>query len=209
MNKFTSHSGIATPMLGDNIDTDQIIPSREMKRVSKVGLADGLFSGQRYLYEGNQKIGANPDFILNQAPYENTSILLSGKNFGCGSSREHAVWALAEYGFKAIIAQSYGEIFFNNALRNGLLPIVLGEAEIAQLAASSSDLTTVTINLRELTVSGNGGSPISFQLETYYQEMLLNGWDFIDLALQFTDQLDDFAKQDRKKRPWAYLSATD
>ena len=123
------HIGIAVPMLLNNIDTDQIIPSKEMKKVSKNGLAEGLFAGQRYTPNEHHKRALNPDFILNQKPYEDATILLSRKNFGCGSSREHAVWAMREFGFKVIIAESFGSIFRTNCLRNGVLPISLyGEA---------------------------------------------------------------------------------
>jgi len=119
------HTGIAIPMLLNNIDTDQIIPSREMKKVSKNGLSEGLFAGQRYLDSKSNNREPNPDFVLNKAQYQDATILLSCKNFGCGSSREHAVWAMLEYGFRVIIAESFGTIFRTNCLRNGILPITL------------------------------------------------------------------------------------
>ena len=130
MKPFTLHTGIAAPLLRDNVDTDQIIPSREMKSVTKTGLGKGLFAGQRYLPNGLP----NPDFVLNQADYKAATILLSGKNFGCGSSREHAVWALKEYGFRAVIAESFGEIFYNNCIRNGILCVQMSKAKIVNLA---------------------------------------------------------------------------
>ena len=208
MNKFTSHTGIAVPLMADNIDTDQIIPSREMKKVSKIGLAEGLFSGQKYLYEGNTKIGLNPDFILNSSKYKDSSIILSGKNFGCGSSREHAVWALFEYGFKAIIAQSFGEIFRLNCMRNHLLPIQLSEREIAYLVEQTSSdpvNNSLSIDLRKRQLLSPCGKRLQFELEQPYQEMLLMGWDFIDMALQRQDQIDQFIGSDRSLRNWAHL----
>lgn len=208
MKKFVQHEGIVVPLLSDNIDTDQIIPSREMKKVSKLGLGVGLFSGQRYRYEGKEKNGLNPDFILNQAPYDKASILLSGSNFGCGSSREHAVWALAEYGFRAIIAESFGTIFQNNCIRNGLLPIVLPADQIksiAQQISKSEGAFRLTVDLQNRRVSSVNNQHYDFILEDYSQQMLLNGWDFIDLTLQFSQQIDQFKLHDRKLRPWAHL----
>ncbi|MEO0577031.1 MAG: 3-isopropylmalate dehydratase small subunit, partial [Pseudomonadota bacterium] len=125
MNPFTTHSGIVAPILIDNVDTDQIIPSREMKRVSKLGLGEGLFAGWRYTYEDGEKTGLTDDFILNSPAYHGTSILLGGRNFGCGSSREHAVWALADFGIRVVIAASFGKIFHRNCARNGVLAIEL------------------------------------------------------------------------------------
>jgi len=208
MNVFRKHTGICVPLIQDNIDTDQIIPSREMKRVSKHGLADGLFSGQRFLYEGNEKLGENPAFPLNQPHYREASILISGSNFGCGSSREHAVWALKEYGFVAVIAESFGEIFRNNALRNRLLPIELGTAEINGLLESAASPPTpieLTIDLEQLTLTTHDETTLGFTLDDYYRDMLLNGWDFIDLALKQSTALDAFKRSDKLVRPWAYL----
>ena len=208
MNGFTQHSGIAVPLIQDNVDTDQIIPSREMKRVSKHGLAEGLFAGQRYLYDGSTRTGVNHAFPLNAPDYQSATILLSGSNFGCGSSREHAVWALREYGFVAVIAESFGEIFRNNALRNGLLPIQLSDTEIAQLNAVTSQApatTKILIDLQHCEVSVPNQPAQRFQLENYYREMLLNGWDFIDLAERNSVGLDQFIISDSKARPWAYL----
>src|SRR5450631_3947374 len=132
MERFTTLTAIAAPLLRINIDTDAIIPSREMKKVSKVGLADGLFAGWRYRTPGSRE--ENPDFVLNREPYRRARILLSGMNFGCGSSREHAVWALHEWGIRSIIAPSFGAIFHGNCVRNGILPVVLDNALVEQLA---------------------------------------------------------------------------
>ena len=208
MKPFTQHRGIAAPMMSDNIDTDQIIPSREMKKVSKVGLGEGLFSGQRFHFEGTDKVGENADFVLNQPGYRGASILLTGKNFGCGSSREHAVWALTEYGFTAIVAESFGTIFRNNCLRNGLLPITLPANAIQQLADSVAENPveqTLLINLEHCTIQDAQGKVIEFECEPYFQKMLLNGWDFIDLALQYESAISTFIAADQQQRPWAYL----
>ena len=208
MTGFAQHRGIAAPLLLNNVDTDQIIPSREMKRVSKVGLADGLFSGQRYLYDGLTKIGPNPKFVLNNPPFDKASILISGENFGCGSSREHAVWAILEYGFKAVIAESFGEIFRNNCIRNGIVPIVLAEQQINLLVdqvLGDSEKNLVAVDLESCRVESPFGEKFSFTIEDYAREMLLNGWDFIDLALRHEDEIEAFTQQDRVTRSWAYL----
>ena len=205
---YSRHSGIVAPLLLNNVDTDQIIPSREMKRVSKLGLADGLFSGQRYLYDGLTKIGPNPDFILNQSPFERATVLLSGKNFGCGSSREHAVWAILEYGFKAVIAESFGEIFRNNCIRNGIAPIQLTASQIDQIIEQTQgqpESELVSVNLEESVVETPKGERFNFVLEDYALQMLLNGWDFIDLTLRNQEEIDRFILQDREARSWAYL----
>lgn len=208
MHKFAQHAGIVLPLLVSNIDTDQIIPSREMKKVSKIGLGEGLFSGQRFLYEGDTKIGPNPNFIMNQPPYDQATIILGRKNFGCGSSREHAVWALVEYGFRAIIAESFGGIFRNNCIRNGLLPITLASEQIDVLVEKTGSDPIgqqLTIDLESFKLHLPSGDSFSFELEDYCQKMLLNGWDFIDLALQHSDKIDEFVTKDRLRRTWAYL----
>ncbi len=189
MTPFTTHTGIAAPLLRDNIDTDQIIPSREMKTVSKTGLAVGMFAGQRYL---GDRI-PNPDFVLNQPGYAGADILLSGKNFGCGSSREHAVWALKEYGFRAVIAESFGEIFYNNCVRNGILCVVLNKAEIASLGKE------VMIDLPAQTING-----ISFQIGEGDKDMLVLGLDPIALTLRDKDEIDAFFARDQVVRPWVH-----
>ncbi len=208
MKAFTRHSGIAAPLLRINIDTDAIIPSTEMKRVSKQGLGEGLFAGWRYLYESNERQGENPAFILNRPDYVGASILLTGNNFGCGSSREHAVWALCEYGFRAIIAPSFGAIFYNNAVRNGLLPIKLPEENIAALAEycmESPPANRIHINLVDTTVSSNAGDEFHFDIEAVHKEMLLQGLDAIDMSLKHSKAIEGFQAQDRKQRSWAYL----
>lgn len=184
---FTTHTGIAAPLWRDNIDTDQIIPSREMKSVTKTGLSDGLFAGQRYI-SGRE---INPDFILNQAPFTDATILLSGKNFGCGSSREHAVWAMKEFGFRAIIAESFGEIFYNNCVRNGILCVQLEADVIARIGE------TVSLNLPAQTVDDG-----HFDIPAGDKTMLVNGLDAIDLTLEHKATIDSWFAKDRALRPW-------
>lgn len=187
---FTTHTGIAAPLFRDNIDTDQIIPSREMKSVSKTGLADGMFAGQRYL-EGRTP---DPDFVLNQPDYEEATILLSGKNFGCGSSREHAVWALKEYGFRVIIAESFGEIFYNNCVRNGILAIVTTADKIAALPRE------FTVDLPSQTVGG-----LHFDIPDGDKTMLVEGLDVIAQTLEHEADIAAYLENDKKLRPWVYI----
>jgi 3-isopropylmalate/(R)-2-methylmalate dehydratase small subunit len=186
---FTTHTGIAAPLFRDNIDTDQIIPSREMKSLSKTGLADGMFAGQRYL-EGRTP---NPDFILNKPDYAGSTILLSGKNFGCGSSREHAVWALKEFGIRAVIAESFGEIFYNNCVANGLLPIAMDTKAVRELPKS------ITIDLPVQTVSG-----MKFDIAAGDKKTLVGGLDAIALTQEHEADIAGFFKRDEQARPWIY-----
>lgn len=208
INPLVKHSGIVMPMLINNIDTDQIIPSREMKKVSKRGLAEGLFAGQRYLADEPKERIPNPDFILNIEPFNTATILLSSKNFGCGSSREHAVWAIQEYGFKVIIAQSFGNIFRTNCLRNGILPISLNAEEIDQLhkeIIADPTINKVSIDVATKTVTSPNGNTFSFELESHFQKMLIDGLDFISLTLKRKQQIESFIQKNKQKRPWAHL----
>ncbi len=189
MKPFHVHTGIAAPLMGDNIDTDQIIPSREMKTVSKTGLAAGLFAGQRY-FEGRV---SNPGFVLNIPKFERATILLSGKNFGCGSSREHAVWALKDFGFRAVIAESFGDIFYNNCVRNGILPIHMNADSIAELGLN------VTIDLPKQTVDD-----VSFEIPAGDKKMLIEGLDMIDQTLEHKAEIDGFFKNDKRVNSWKY-----
>jgi len=189
MTPFTIHIGVAACLPMDNIDTDQIIPSREMKTVSKTGLGEGLFASQRYLRDRVP----NPDFVLNQSEFEMATILISGKNFGCGSSREHAVWALKDYGVRVVIAQSFGEIFYNNCVRNGILPIQLSASEIESLGRD------VEINLMDQTVNG-----ISFEIASGEKRMLIEGQDGIALTLEHAAEISNWFDEDRNRRDWAY-----
>lgn len=208
MDAFTVHEGVSAPILVDNVDTDQIIPSREMKRVSKQGLGDSLFAGWRYVYDGMEKAGLNDEFILNKSRYASASILLSGKNFGCGSSREHAVWALHDYGIKAVIAESFGRIFRINCAKNGLLPIELTAEEVEILVKQSGrdpQSQRIQVDLQDCSVRAPDGDVFKFSIDESDRQMLLLGLDFIDFTLQFADDIGDFKNRDRLQRPWAHL----
>ena len=192
---FTTLTSIAVPLIRDNIDTDTIIPSREMKTTGRTGLADGLFAPWRYL-EGRTP---DPAFVLNDARYAGAQILQGGKNFGCGSSREHAVWALAEYGFRCIIAESIAPIFRNNCIRNGILPIELGRPMPPELIGA-----VMTIDLARLHIETSGRFRL-FHIDAEAKAMLLGGLDAIDLTLQHAAAISAFHAHDRVARPWVYL----
>jgi 3-isopropylmalate/(R)-2-methylmalate dehydratase small subunit len=202
------HMGVVAPIIIDNVDTDQIIPSREMKRVSKRGLGAGLFAGWRYLYDDMRKVGLQNDFILNQPELFGTSILLGGKNWGCGSSREHAVWALYDYGIRAVIAESFGRIFQGNCARNGLLAIELTAEQIELLAEStkmSPQSSRVLIDLVKGEIHAPRGDIFKFDMPESDREMLLKGLDHIEYTLNHREEIEAFEKQDRVDRAWAYL----
>lgn len=207
MQKFLTHLGIAAPLLRVNIDTDAIIPSREMKRVSREGLGDSLFAGWRYR-QGVVKPGnLDPEFVLNQPAYANASILLTGQNMGCGSSREFAVWALKDFGIRVIISPSFGAIFYTNCIRNGLLPIILDEKQIAEIRAEvtlNPQSNPIAIDLQHNLITTPNQQQYSFKIASLYQQMLLNGLDPIDLTVQLQTRIDDFITADQIKRPWAH-----
>jgi 3-isopropylmalate/(R)-2-methylmalate dehydratase small subunit len=208
MEKFTRLTAIAAPLLRINVDTDAIIPSREMKRVSKVGLAEGLFAGWRYQSPGSR--AENPDFILNREPWRKAQILLSGINFGCGSSREHAVWALHEWGIRAILAPSFGSIFQGNCVRNGIVPVVIDNAVIeglAQKIAADPDGFRLTVDLENCKVVTSQGESWSFTIPDADREMLLEGLDSIAVTLKRDAAILAWRERDRARRPWIYLPA--
>lgn len=200
MTPFTTLTAVAAPLLRDNIDTDAIIPSREMKSTGKTGLADGLFAPWRYLSAGGRD--PDPAFVLNQPRYAGARIILGGANFGCGSSREHAVWALAEYGVRAVIAPSFAPIFAGNCTRNGIVPVALAAAVVAEIAA---DGRPVTIDLPEQRVALGADRSWSFEIGAEAKAMLCEGLDAIDLTLKYEAQIAAFQLADRQARPWIYL----
>lgn len=196
MTPFTTLSSIGVPMLRDNVDTDAIIPSREMKSTGRTGLADGLFAPWRYTDVATRV--ADPDFPLNRPEARGAQLLLGGANFGCGSSREHAVWALAEHGMRCIIAESFAPIFRANCIRNGILPIALDRAVVDGLAWQTVDidLTTQTVSV--------GGKTTPFAIEDEPRQMLLEGLDAISLTLKSLPEIDAWTAADRARRPWIY-----
>jgi 3-isopropylmalate/(R)-2-methylmalate dehydratase small subunit len=206
MEKFTVLEAIAAPLMRINIDTDVIIPSREMKRVSKEGLSDGMFANWRYTEPGGRE--ENPDFILNQEPYRQAQILVSGDNFGCGSSREHAVWALAEWGIRCIITPGFGNIFYGNCVRNGILPVVLDSDTVEDLARqveTDPEDNKIHVDLQTCTVTAPDGTTSNFEIAPADREMLLEGLDAIAVTQRRDDEILAFQGRDRLKRPWVYL----
>ncbi len=201
--KFTTHTGIAAPILIDNIDTDQIIPSREMKTVSKQGLGEGLFAGWRYTSPG----GREPDmsFILNQPNMSDASIIISGKNFGCGSSREHAVWALDEFGIRAIIAKSFGEIFQANCVSNGILAVSLSDDDMAILSkVAGKGEVSIDLTAQLVLASALPDWKGHFEIGAYPKRMLLEGLCPIQMTLKNSDQIDTYIRKDKETRSWLY-----
>lgn len=196
---FTTLSALPAPLLRDNVDTDQIIPSREMKSTGKTGLADGLFAGWRYTEAGGRV--PDPAFVLNDPRFAHSAVLLAGRNFGCGSSREHAVWALVEYGVRCVIAESFAPIFAGNAVRNGLLPLALDKGAIAVITESHAP---VTIDLAVQSVTAGDGNAWHFELDSEAKAMLLEGLDAIDLTLKHADAISAWQALDRQERPWVY-----
>ena len=202
MNPVKIISGIAAPFLRINVDTDAIIPSREMKAVSKKGLSEGVFSEWRYISVSERK--PNDDFILNKSPYNQSVILLTGDNFGCGSSREHAVWALQEWGIKAIIGTTFGSIFYGNCIRNGLLPIELRSDDLQKLidyVEEDPKSNQIVIALETLSINF-GSSEIVFDFDKKYQTLILEGLDEIQQTQKLNSKISSFEVKHRKLNPW-------
>ena len=209
MQAFTTHEGLVAPMDRENVDTDLIIPKQFLKSIKRTGFGPNLFDELRYLDHGepgmdNSKRPLNPDFVLNQERYQGASILLPRKNFGCGSSREHAPWALTQFGFRAIIAPSYADIFFNNSFKNGLLPIVLGELEVARLFEEVKAFVgyKLRIDLERQVVITPEGRELSFDVEPFRKYCLLNGFDDIGLTLRQSDKIKAFEAERLARQPW-------
>jgi 3-isopropylmalate/(R)-2-methylmalate dehydratase small subunit len=203
MESLKKITGIAAPMMRINIDTDQIIPTLFLGGTDAKGYGEHLFHHSRYLPDGK----ANPDFILNQPPYDHAQVLLADRNFGCGSSRERAPKALREFGFRAVIAPSFGGIFFNNCYRNGIVPVELPiedvRAIVAEVDAAKGE-APVTVDLEAQTVTSPGGRQFRFTAPGTLRQMLLQGVDEIELTLSRSREIDAFRERDRARRPWAY-----
>ncbi len=204
MQPFTTLSGIAAPMLQDNVDTDSIIPSRESTSVSRDGYGEKLFANWRYHFGTRAE---NAGFVLNRAPYRDATILLAGHNFGCGSSREAAVWSLAQFGIRCIIAKGFGDIFRNNCIRNGLLPVALTagavDALVAQVEASGG-AAPITVDLLAQQVTAPDGTAWDFAIDALERDMLLEGLDAIDLTLKSAAAIAAFQARDKRLRRWIY-----
>ncbi|MCG5501664.1 3-isopropylmalate dehydratase small subunit [Ectothiorhodospira lacustris] len=211
MEKFETLNALVCPLDRSNVDTDAIIPKQYLKSVKRTGFGPNLFDDWRYLDpgepgmdHGRRKI--NPDFVLNQSRYEGAQILLARKNFGCGSSREHAVWALTNYGFRVVIAPSFADIFFNNSFKNGLLPLILDEAIVDQLfrEAEATPGYTLTVDLHAQTVVTPSGESFPFQVDPFRRHCLLNGLDDIGLTLQHGEDIRAYEARRRTEAPWLF-----
>ncbi|RHW38248.1 3-isopropylmalate dehydratase small subunit [Lysinibacillus yapensis] len=185
-------NSVITPLDRKNVDTDQIISKEFLKRIERTGFGRFLFYHWRFDEQGNE----NPDFVLNKPEYKGSQILVAQDNFGCGSSREHAPWAILDYGFRVVIAPSFADIFHNNCFKNGILPIKLTEAECDEILAKGlQGPYDVEVNLEAQTVTGTDGKVYSFNIDPYYKQMLLNGWDEISLTFQYEDQINAFEEK--------------
>ncbi len=209
MQKFSVHQGLVAPMDRENVDTDAIIPKQFLKSIRKTGFGPNLFDEWRYLDVGRpgqpqSERKPNPDFVLNQPRYQGASILLARKNFGCGSSREHAPWAIDQYGFRAVIAPSFADIFFNNCFKNGLLPIVLPETTVDQLFNEVQAFPgyQLTIDLERQVIVRPQGEEIPFEVQAFRKYCLLNGLDDIGLTLRHADKIKTFEAQRLAQKPW-------
>jgi 3-isopropylmalate/(R)-2-methylmalate dehydratase small subunit len=209
MQKFTIHKGLVAPMDRENVDTDAIIPKQFLKSIRKTGFGPNLFDAWRYLGPGEPGQDPatrkpNPDFVLNQPRYQGASILLARKNFGCGSSREHAAWALDQYGFRALIAPSYADIFFNNCFKNGLLPIVLSESQVAGLFDEVHAFPgyQLSVDLERQVVIKPQGEELPFDVQPFRKFCLTNGFDDIGLTLRQAGKIKEFEARHLAQRPW-------
>ncbi len=201
MDKFTTLTGVAAPMPLINVDTDMIIPKQYLKTIKRTGLGSALFSEMRYDDDGAEK----PDFVLNRPAYRSAQILVAGENFGCGSSREHAPWALLDFGIRCVISTSFADIFHNNCFKNGILPIVLPQADVDKLMedAERGANATVTIDLDAQEIKGPDGGTISFDVDPHRKHCLLNGLDDIGLTLEKAPSIDAYEAKSAEARPWA------
>lgn len=210
MQAFTQHTGLAAPLDKANVDTDQIIPKQYLKSIHRTGFGPTLFDDWRYLDPGEPGADhstrrVNPDFVLNEARYQGATVLLARQNFGCGSSREHAPWALMEYGFRAIIAPSYADIFYNNSFKNGLLPVILEPAQVDQLFdfVESNEGAQITVDLEQMKVVA-GEMSFGFELDEFRRECLLKGLDEIGLTLAHSDAIRAYEASRAQVTPWMF-----
>ena len=204
MEKFTTLTGVAAPLPMINVDTDAIIPKQFLKTIKRTGLGVHLFNDLRFDENG----GVRPEFVLNKAPYREARILIAFDNFGCGSSREHAPWALADFGIRCVIAPSFADIFYNNCFKNGLLPVALPKDAVARLmkVAERGADATFSIDLEAQEVSDPDGGAVSFEIDSFRRHCLLNGLDDIGLTMRKAGSIDDFEESQRAGQPWLYAA---
>jgi len=200
MEKFTKLTGVAAPLDMINVDTDMIIPKQFLKTIKRTGLGKSLFFEMRYDDDGNE----NPDFVLNRPAYRNAQILIAGDNFGCGSSREHAPWAILDFGIRCVISTDFADIFYNNCFKNGILAIKLPAEDVAKLMddAERGANATVTVDLETQTITGPDGGTIRFDIDPFRKHCLLNGLDDIGLTLQKADKIEAYENRTKAERPW-------
>ena len=201
MDKFTTLEGVAAPLKIINVDTDMIIPKQYLKTIKRTGLGRGLFSEQRYRDDGSE----NPDFILNKPAYRNARVLVAGDNFGCGSSREHAPWALLDFGIRCVISTSFGDIFYNNCFKNGILPIRVTQDDLDKLFddAERGANATLSIDLAKQEIRGPDGGTVKFEIDAYRKHCLLNGLDDIGLTMEKKASIDTYEAKAKQERAWA------
>ncbi len=201
MDRFTTLTGVAAPLPIINVDTDMIIPKDYLKTIKRTGLGTGLFAEMRYLDDGSD----NPDFVLNKPAYRNAQILVAGDNFGCGSSREHAPWALLDFGIRCVISTSFADIFYNNCFKNGILPIKVSPEDLDKLMddAARGANAVVTVDLEAMEIRGPDGGVVSFDLDAFRRHCLLNGLDDIGLTMEKAPSIDRFEQKNAESRPWA------
>ncbi|MGE7994042.1 3-isopropylmalate dehydratase small subunit [Pseudomonas sp. NPDC089554] len=214
MKAFTQHTGLVAPLDRANVDTDQIIPKQFLKSIKRTGFGPNLFDEWRYLdvgqpYQDNSKRPLNTEFVLNHARYQGASVLLARENFGCGSSREHAPWALDEYGFRSVIAPSFADIFFNNSFKNGLLPIILSDEEVDELfkQVEANPGYQLVIDLQAQAVTRPDGKVLHFEIDAFRKHCLINGLDDIGLTLQDSEAIKIFEGSHRASQPWLFRDA--
>ena len=202
MQKFTTLTAVAAPLPLINVDTDMIIPKQFLKTIQRTGLGRHLFEEMRYTQDGQEL----PDFVLNKPAYRKAQILVTGQNFGCGSSREHAPWALNDFGIRCVIATSFADIFYNNCFKNGILPIVLPQEDVDKLMddANRGANAVVTVDLEKQEIRGPDGGIIKFDVDPFRKQCLLNGWDDIGLTLRHADKIRDFEARRRIDQPWLF-----
>jgi 3-isopropylmalate/(R)-2-methylmalate dehydratase small subunit len=202
MEKFTKLTGIAAPMNMINIDTDQIIPKLHLRTIKRTGLGKVVFEELRFNTDGSEK----PEFVLNQEPYRKAQIIVAGDNFGCGSSREHAPWALLDFGIRCVISTSFADIFYNNCFKNGILPVTVSKEDLAALMADASDKEhpELTVDLEKQEITRPNGPKVKFKIDEFRRECLLKGLDDIGLTMQKAAKIDTFEARQRQDQPWLY-----